>query len=64
MEDHVKIQVRDRSVYGNDLIYPVCELAKTFAQLVNRKTLTASDLHFIAKLGYAIERPTFTNKES
>ena len=60
----MKIQVREKSVYGNDLIYPVCELAKTFAQLVNRKTLTPTDLHFIAQLGYAIERQTFPNKES
>ena len=60
----MKLPVRAKSVYGTDLIYPVCELAKTFAQLVNRKTLTATDLHFIAQLGYAIERPTFTNKES
>lgn len=51
----MKIQIKIRSVYGNELNYPVCTLAKEFALLVGRKTLTSVDLASIRKLGFEVE---------
>ena len=51
----MKIIVKVREVYGNKTIYPVCEKAKTFAQLAGQKTLTHSNLCLIERLGYTIE---------
>lgn len=49
------IQVTIRNVYGNRLIYPACDTAKTFASMVGRKTLTFTDIEHIKKLGYKVE---------
>lgn len=54
----MKIQVTERSVYGNTLVYPVCEKAKTFAAMLGKKTLTPADLNHIKALGFSIE-PVF-----
>ena len=51
----MKIQITLRSVYGTDQAYPVCEHAKTFAEIANSKTLTPATLRKIARLGYEIE---------
>lgn len=51
----IKIQVLVRSVYGNELVYPLCEQGKEFAKMVGRKTLTARDLASIRKLGFEVE---------
>lgn len=48
------IQVCIKNVYGNELIYPVCEKAKIFAQLARKKTLDTYDLKLIKALGYAV----------
>lgn len=49
---HITVQVR--SVYGNDLVYPVDEKALVFARLINAKTFNAAQLQAIKALGYAI----------
>lgn len=51
----MKIQVAEKSVYGNILVYPVCEKAILFAKLLNKKTFTHADLCTIEALGYTIE---------
>tara|TARA_R110000796_G_scaffold65782_2_gene151791 strand:- start:6331 stop:6522 length:192 start_codon:yes stop_codon:yes gene_type:complete len=48
------ITVRKKSVYGNDLIYPVCEKAKTFSSIAKTTTLRIGDIELIKKLGYEI----------
>jgi hypothetical protein len=50
----MKILVEKRSVYGKELIYPVCEKAKLFADLVAQKILTDRDISFIKQLGYEV----------
>jgi hypothetical protein len=50
-----KIQVTYREVYGQTTVYPVCEKAKAFADMVNQKTLTLRTLEHIQKLGFVIE---------
>jgi hypothetical protein len=51
----MKIQVYLRSVYGRQTIYPFCEMAKVFAALTNKKTLSKMDVDKIKKLGYTVE---------
>lgn len=52
----MKIQVEIKTVYGNSLIYPVCNQAKLFAKLAgNQKTLTRENIDLIKELGYVID---------
>jgi hypothetical protein len=48
----VRIELRDQ--YGKQVAYPVCDTAKTFADIANSKTLTDQTLLRIAGLGYTI----------
>ena len=49
------ITVDIKTVYGNELIYPVCEQAHVFAEIAGTKTLTRYTLTRIKELGYDIE---------
>jgi hypothetical protein len=49
------IQVKVRSVYGNDTVYPLCEKAKLFADIAGTKTLTPHTLMLIERMGYTIQ---------
>lgn len=49
------IQVQIKSIYGNEVIYPVCDKAKTLASLVNQKTLTKRDIEHIKALGFTVQ---------
>jgi len=50
----MQITVTRKSVYGNILVYPVCEQAQRFCSMLGSKTLTARDLRHIADLGFVI----------
>lgn len=50
----MQITIETKEVYGNTLYYPVCDKAKTFAEMVNAKTLTPSVLRNIKQLGFQI----------
>lgn len=54
----MEIIVCIRNVYGNELIYPVCETAKLFADLTGRKTFSPSDIGTIEKLGFVVKVET------
>lgn len=47
------ITVQMRSVYGNDLVYPMDDAARLFAKLTGSKTFNDSQLATIKALGYA-----------
>jgi hypothetical protein len=49
------IQVTIKTVYGKDLIYPVDDKAKLFAELVGLKTLTTKHIDLIKALGFTVE---------
>ena len=49
------IEVQIKSVYGNELIYPVCDVAKLFASFSGKKTLSHADINRIKALGYEIK---------
>ena len=46
--------VQVRSVYGNDLVYPMDETALLFASLVGAKTFNARQIGQIRALGSAV----------
>lgn len=48
------INVRITSVYGQRMIYPVCEMAKTFAAIAGTKTLKPDTIEKIQQLGYSV----------
>lgn len=50
----MEITVTRKSVYGNILVYPVCDQAHRFCSMLGSKTLTARDLKHIADLGFVI----------
>ena len=50
----MNITVRIKNVYGEDKVYPVCDAAKTFAELAGTTTLTARAVSLIKQLGYTI----------
>ena len=52
------LQIQFRSVYGNDLVYPVCDQAKLFAKLLNVKTFNHHQIETIKQLGYGFEAVT------
>jgi len=51
----MKIVVKVKNIYGNRVVYPVCDKAKIFAQLAGHSTLTSMTLDCIRRLGYLIE---------
>lgn len=53
--NNMKITVKEKSVYGKILIYPVCDKASIFADLLNVKTFSQYQLITIGILGYEIE---------
>jgi hypothetical protein len=48
------IIVRRKTVYGNEVIYPVCETAQCLTLLGDTKTLTPRQINIIKALGYTI----------
>jgi hypothetical protein len=51
----MKIQIQVRTLYGSEQAYPVCDLARSFAELAGTRTLTRRALSLIVKLGYSVE---------
>ena len=48
----MQLIVEKKSVYGNQLVYPVCDKAKLFANISGNKTLLPEVIEDIKKLGY------------
>ena len=55
------IHVEKKNIYGNELIYPVCERAKRFAILTGQKTLSNGAIFQIKRLGYSVKE--YINRE-
>jgi len=54
----MNLTIELKTVYGNDLIYPVCDKASKLCSLTNQKTFSQSAIKILKELGY-----TFTQKE-
>lgn len=50
----MSILIEIKNVYGNETIYPVCEIAITLAALTGKKTFNKNDIKLIRSLGYEI----------
>lgn len=50
----MRIIVEEKTVYGNDFIYPVCAKAKAIAGMLQTKTLPDRVLPFIQLMGLEI----------
>lgn len=50
----MSIQVTIKQVYGNELIYPACPKAHTFATMLGQSTLTRRDIASIKALGFTV----------
>jgi hypothetical protein len=50
--------IEQKRVYGNDLIYPICDKAKKLCSLTNQKTFSKYAINVLKQLGY-----TFTQRE-
>ena len=50
--------IEQKRVYGNDLIYPICDKAKKLCSLTGQKTFNKIAINTLKALGY-----TFTQKE-
>lgn len=50
----MEIEVTVRNVYGNELIYPVNDAAKTLAEIAGTKTLKPDTLSLARKLGHMV----------
>lgn len=48
------IQIKIKSVYGNEMIYPVCAKAKALAAIAGTRTLTRNTLVQAERLGFTI----------
>jgi hypothetical protein len=50
------IEVEIRNVYGNDLLYPVNQTAKLFAEMLRVKTFNRHQIGIMRELGYTVGR--------
>ena len=51
----MNIQVIIKNVYGNQLIYPKCDISKAFSNIAKTKTLSIENLKTISQMGYHVE---------
>ena len=51
----MNIQVFIKNVYGNQLIYPKCDISKAFSNIAKTKTLSIENLKTISQMGYQVE---------
>ena len=51
----MKLQVKIKSVYGIEKIYPICEKSKTLAAFAKQTTFTDREICYLKNLGYTIE---------
>jgi hypothetical protein len=54
----MNLTIELKTVYGNNLVYPICNKAIKLCQLTNQKTFSKFAINKLKELGY-----TFTQKE-
>ena len=47
--------VEKKNVFGQELVYPICENAKRFALLTGQKTLASTSIIIIKRLGFTFK---------
>lgn len=51
----MKVELKEREVYGKVLLYPKNTNACIFAAIIGKKTLDQKDIFHIQQLGYEVE---------
>lgn len=49
------IYVECKTVYGKDLVYPICDFGKMICQLSNTKTLSKENIDILKRNGYIVK---------
>lgn len=49
------VEIKEKPVYGNIMLYPNNECAEKFAKLIKKKTFYYEDLELIKSLGHEIQ---------
>lgn len=49
------LELQVKSAYGVERIYPINEIAKKLAELLNRKTFTKEDLAKLKDIGFTVK---------
>ena len=52
----MKITVYTKNIYGNNLIYPIGNLAHKFTKLTGKKSFSKYDLNIIRSMGIQVEQ--------
>ena len=52
--DSKNITVEIETLYGREVIRPICDAAKTFAKMAGTKTLTRQQIELVKELGYKV----------
>jgi hypothetical protein len=52
MDSKPSILIREKTVWGKDIFYPVCDLSKMFCELAGTETLTPWMLRTIKDTGF------------
>jgi hypothetical protein len=50
----MKLTVKVTKVYGNIVVYPMCEQSRIYAAIAGTKTLTPATLELIEQLGHEV----------
>lgn len=53
-EENKVCHVRLKQQYGQQVIEPICEVAKEFAKIADTKTLTRQTIDSMKRLGYTV----------
>ena len=48
----MELEIQIKTVYGNELIYPINDKAMLLTRLLKKKTFTVNDLEILQELGY------------
>jgi|TARA_R110001583_G_scaffold109480_1_gene258234 hypothetical protein len=51
----MNIQVKIKSVYGIERIYPMCKISNSFTRLMRKRTLDRDEVQEIKSMGYTVE---------
>lgn len=49
-----KILLKVKSIYGNNLVYPYCDISIIFSKLLRKKTFDNTNIGYIKQLGYEV----------
>jgi hypothetical protein len=49
------LKVQIKQVYGNELVYPVCDQSIILSKLLNSKTFTKRHIDYLKQLNYQFE---------